>query len=140
MCWGWWFFSAPAYRYVSSTKIEITRDEQPVWRIPEGGERPEAYDCYNLSVFFSPSDFRKIKPGQKAFLTVGSTDTLPWRPFTAQVETLDPSGGRVNLRLEIPVKVSSQLAGVTLEKVEIAVSQQTPASFLFHTVHSNSGG
>ena len=139
-CWGVWFFSAPTYRYVSSTKIKITRDEQPVWRIPAGGERPEAYECYNLSVFFPPADLRRIKPGQKALLRVGSPDTLPWRPFTSRVEGVDPAAGRVDLRLELPAEVSSLLADVTLEKVEIAVSRQTPASLLLHTVHSHSGG
>ena len=137
--WILWLFAAPTYRYVSSSKIEITLEDQPTWKIPEDGQRSEAYYVYNLKTFFAPSDFKEIKPGQKALLMLSSTDTLPWRPFISQVDRIDRKNRVVYIQLEMPVEISDMLAGVSLDKVEIAVSRQTVASFLFHTVRSNSG-
>ena len=131
--WSYWFFAASIHHYVRSEKIELSQAEQPTWKIPQGGKRAIAYNNYTLRAYFSPADLQQIKPGQQARLLLLSPDTLPRRPLTTRVEQLEPLSGAVYVRLEIPAKPSGLLAGATLESMEIAVSQQTPAAFLFHT-------
>ncbi len=140
LLWGLWFFTASTYQYVTSKKIEIIRKQQPSWKIPEGDKRAEAYVRYMLRISFPHSDLKRIKTGQQVRLTVRSTDTLPWHPFLTRVDRVDRKSGMVHARLEIPADVAARLAGVALEKVEIAVFRQTPASFLFHNNRSDSGG
>ncbi len=140
LLWGIWFFTASTSQYVTSKKIEIIRKQQPTWKIPEDDKRAKAYVRYMLRVSFPHSDFKRIKAGQQVRLTVRSTDTLPWRPFLTRVDKVDPKNRAMYALLELPAKIADQLDGVAVDKVEVAVSRQTPASFLFHTNRSDSEG
>ncbi len=133
LLWGYWFFTASTYHYISSKHIEITQGDQPVWKIAKGENRAAAYHRYDVRAYFDPSDFHQIKLGQKTRLMLTSSDTLPRRALTAKVDRVDPVNKTVDVQLELRVETAESLAGATLERMEIAVSHQTPAAFLFHT-------
>ncbi|CAK8718509.1 HlyD family secretion protein [Candidatus Electrothrix laxa] len=133
LLWGYWLFTAATYHYISSKDIEITLGDQPVWKISKGEKRAVAYHRYAVRAYFNPSDFYQIKLGQKTRLMMTSLDTLPRRALTAKVDRIDPVNKTVDVQLELRAEAAKSLAGATVERMEIAVSHQTPAAFLFHT-------
>ncbi|MCI5124127.1 MAG: hypothetical protein D3925_06525, partial [Candidatus Electrothrix sp. AR5] len=98
--WGYWFFTASTYHYVISKHIEITRGDQPAWKIAKGEHRAAAYHRYAVRAYFDPSDFYQIKLGQKTRLMLTSSNTLPRRALTAKVDGIDPVNKTVDVQLE----------------------------------------
>jgi hypothetical protein len=133
--WGYWFFTASIYHYVSSNQqhIEITPGDQPFWKIGKGENRAAAYHRYTVRAYFDPVDFYKIAPEQRARLLLTSADTLPRRALTVTVQRVDPVANAAEGLLELRRDIAASLAGASVERMEIAVSHQTPAAFLFHT-------
>lgn len=133
--WAYWFFTASTYHYVSSNQrhIELTQEDQPTWKIGKGENRAAAYHRYTVRAYFAPADFLQIAPGQKARLLLTSADTLPRRALTIKVHRLDPVANAAEGRLELRADIAASLGGASIKRMEVAVSQQTPAAFLFHT-------
>ena len=140
LLWGYWFFTAATYHYVSSNQrhIELTQEDQPTWKIGKGERRAAAYYQYTVRAYFEPADFYQIAVGQKARLFLSSSDTLPRRALTVMVESVDPVVNAVEGLLELRTDIAESLAGASIERMEIAVSHQTPAAFLFHTARPTS--
>ncbi len=133
--WGYWFFTASTYHYVSSNQrhIEIAQEDQPIWKIGKGENRAAAYHRYTVRAYFDPADFYQIAAGQKALLLLTSADTLPRRALTVKVHRVDPVANVAEGQLELRRDIAASLAGASIERMEIAVSHQTPAAFLFYT-------
>jgi hypothetical protein len=133
--WGHWFFTASTYHYVSSNQrhIEIVQEDQPTWKIGKGENRAAAYYRYTVRAYFSRKDFYQITPGQKARLLLTSSETLPRRALVIKVQRVDPIAHAAEGQLELRKDIAASLGGASVERMEIAVSRQTPAAFLFHT-------
>ncbi len=133
--WGYWFFTASTFHYISSNQrhIELTQEDQPIWKIGKGERRAAAYYQYMVRAYFEPADFYQIAAGQKARLFITSSDTLPRRALTVVIDSVDPVINAVEGQLELRTDIAKSLAGASIERMEIAVSHQTPAAFLFHT-------
>jgi multidrug resistance efflux pump len=133
LLWCWWLFYAPVYLYASSSELHVTSAEQPTWKLPEGGQRPRAYQQYEVRAQFKATDTAQIKAGQPAKLFLSSSDTLPRRPLPAIVDQVQADDGLVFLKLELPQDTSAEtLAGATIERAEIAIAKTSPVNFLLH--------
>ena len=132
LLWCCWLFYAPVYLYASSSELQVTSAEQPVWKLSEGSGRPAAYQQYKVQAKFAPAEMAQIKAGQTAKLFLRSSDTLPRRPLSATVEQADDD--LVVLKMELPQETSAKtLAGTTIDRAEIAIAKTSPLNFLLHT-------
>ncbi|XCN71410.1 MAG: hypothetical protein Q3M24_13930 [Candidatus Electrothrix aestuarii] len=137
LLWGYWFFTASTPQYISTQKIKITQGDQPVWRIAPGENRAAAYYRYTVQAYFTPEDFQQISSGQQMRLLLTRSGSLSERVLAAQVDRMEPVHNAIEADLELRMEIAEMLAGATLERLDIAVTQQTPAAFLFHTARSN---
>jgi len=136
LVWALWFVWGDIHHYVSSHSATITQAEQPVWRIPTGKNISTAYTRYTVKATFSQNDVARIHKGQDAALYFSSKNTLPSRPITSTIDSVDQKKGLVSLHFDVAQSKSDADTQKYKQapRVEVSVLRESPASFLFHTV------